>query len=557
MMLSPGKKVAIKDISIFNQLKKTGKLSKNEFLIKTGAIADGSCLFHSIFYIFPEYYSLNTQQQIKFVKDKRLEIANNIDINTFINFNQGNIAFFKFSEKFDENTMKVYLRNEFLQENLSKQEFQDIITNALAQTTNMKNDLDNNIDSDYKILYDEYIYNTILEGYKKSNKQRFGNIIRKIIDMTVDNIFKKFKKSLEDTDSWVDEYLIYYIMKYYNINIYIISDKTKEPYTISSCEIYKSNNPNVVVYYIEELHYESLGIYNKDTQELQREFDRNHPFIKALYNYLCTDNLQKKSPIKVDYNQTFTLTFGNRAENHKGMQIIGKKLDHGLSVKDLEQAKKYFSKRGAETITVNLNDLLDEEDKVGVEKAELLIIKNGVNYIVDADELYDEIDKTPKDKLAFMYGRVVNKKARHNNIFSDFNQEPEYEEGKGTIINFNRVPILNKIREEMPKIIPNNEGVVDLQCEGNYYYDIKNTYIGFHGDTEREIVIAIRIGGDFNIYYQWYKNSEPVGKLFEYTLKHGDMYFMSEKAVGNDWKSKSKYTLRHAAAKNPKLIGLK
>lgn len=34
------------------------------------------------------------------------------------------------------------------------------------------------------------------------------------------------------------------------------------------------------------------------------------------------------------------------------------------------------------------------------------------------------------------------------------------------------------------------------------------------------------------------------------------MYFMSDKAVGTDWKRSSIYTLRHAAANNTKLIGI-
>lgn len=253
--------------------------------------------------------------------------------------------------------------------------------------------------------------------------------------------------------------------------------------------------------------------------------------------------------------QTFTLTFGNRAENHKGMQMIGTKLEHGLSVEDLEAAKKYFIEKGAKTITVGLNQYLGDVD-ADVQEAKLLIIPNGVSYIVNPDELYEEVEATPKDSKAFMYGRVVNKKARHNNCFSDFSQEPEYETGKGTVVDFKDVPLISKIRSEIPKMIPDNPGVVNLQCEGNYYYDIDETYIGFHGDSEREIVIACRLGADFNIYYQWFKNSEPVGKLFTYTLHHGDIYFMSEKAVGKDWKSRSKYTLRHAAAKNPQLIGL-
>ncbi len=255
--------------------------------------------------------------------------------------------------------------------------------------------------------------------------------------------------------------------------------------------------------------------------------------------------------------QTFTLTFGNRAENHKGMQMIGTELEHGLSIDDLESAKKYFIAKGATTVTVNLKDYLgDVEGKDSIPDAKLLIIKNGVKYIMNPDELYAEVEATPKDSKAFMYGRVVNKKARHNNCFSDFSQEPDYESGKGTVIDFKDVPLISKMRAEIPKMIPNNTGVVNLQCEGNYYYDVDNTFIGFHGDSEREIVIAIRLGANFDIYYQWFKNSEPVGKLFKHTLHHGDIYFMSEKAVGKDWKSRSKYTLRHAATKDPKLIGL-
>lgn len=174
---------------------------------------------------------------------------------------------------------------------------------------------------------------------------------------------------------------------------------------------------------------------------------------------------------------------------------------------------------------------------------------------MNIDELYQEVETTPKDSKAFMYGRVVNKKARHNNCFSDFSQEPSYEEGKGTVIDFKNVPLISHIRQEIPIMIQNNPGVIQLQCEGNYY-DVKKTFIGFHGDSEREIVIALRLGAVFNLYYQWFKNSVPVGKLFSYTLKHGDIYFMSEKAVGRDWKCRSLYTIRHADALNPKLIGL-
>lgn len=39
----------------------------------------------------------------------------------------------------------------------------------------------------------------------------------------------------------------------------------------------------------------------------------------------------------------------------------------------------------------------------------------------------------------------------------------------------------------------------------------------------------------------------PIGKRAEIILQHGDMYVMSEKAVGTDWQRPSKIELRHAA----------
>jgi len=47
--------------------------------------------------------------------------------------------------------------------------------------------------------------------------------------------------------------------------------------------------------------------------------------------------------------------------------------------------------------------------------------------------------------------------------------------------------------------------------------------------------------------WQWFKASMPVGEPIDITLNDGDVYIMSEKAVGADWKLSSKYTLRHAA----------
>lgn len=91
------------------------------------------------------------------------------------------------------------------------------------------------------------------------------------------------------------------------------------------------------------------------------------------------------------------------------------------------------------------------------------------------------------------------------------------------------------------------EKAEDLTIEGNLYYDITKCGIGFHGDSERMKVIGVRLGEKMPLHYQWFQNSKPVGERIKLMLNDGDLYVMSEKATGNDWKKKKELTLRHAA----------
>ena len=91
----------------------------------------------------------------------------------------------------------------------------------------------------------------------------------------------------------------------------------------------------------------------------------------------------------------------------------------------------------------------------------------------------------------------------------------------------------------------------NLICEGNKYYDLKKCGIGYHGDAERRKVICVSLGANnYPMQWVWFKNSKPQGEPFKVLLNHGDVYIMSEKAVGYDWKKRSKLTLRHAAGAN-------
>ena len=52
-----------------------------------------------------------------------------------------------------------------------------------------------------------------------------------------------------------------------------------------------------------------------------------------------------------------------------------------------------------------------------------------------------------------------------------------------------------------------------------------------------------------SLYFNWFHKHKSVGNMLKIDLNNGDMYIMSEKAVGTDWKKKNIYTLRHSACK--------
>lgn len=245
--------------------------------------------------------------------------------------------------------------------------------------------------------------------------------------------------------------------------------------------------------------------------------------------------------------QTFTITFGEVCENHVRNEQIGHLADRGFSLEELTEIRRHFDERGCVTELLHLNELLfdEDEDREKAEDAYVLVLRNGLATLLSENEkksFYEEQAALNKDKKVKMYGRVVNKHARHNLCFADEGHAADYENGMGTVVAFRDVPFLERVREKIHQITNRK-----LYAEGNYYYDIKKCGIGYHGDAERRLVVGIRVGEEMPLHYRWYRKSKVVSKTLKLSLGNGDMYVMGDKAVGFDWKSRSKYTLRHAA----------
>ena len=277
---------------------------------------------------------------------------------------------------------------------------------------------------------------------------------------------------------------------------------------------------------------------------------------------ILMENAKKKVPIKPPRRikldkikkESWSVTICESGENHTGMEIIGEKAEAGFSIQELKEAEAKFQEAGASTEYFDLKTLglgIDEERFDRAEEAGVLIVRNGVQILGGKKyEFRHEMKNIDCDKKYYDVRRskVLNKNARHNVCFDYRDQEPDIANKKGRIVNINSLKNLKSVISNLYLYF--GDKAKGLIAELNHYYDVKKCGIGFHGDTERRIVICVRLGESFPLHYYWYENSKRVGQRI--TLPHlneGDIYIMSDKAVGYDWKLRrnNRLTLRHSA----------
>ena len=293
-------------------------------------------------------------------------------------------------------------------------------------------------------------------------------------------------------------------------------------------------------------------------------------------NFKLATNVNKKNIKKVDHKNTVvTYTWCECGENHHGNQQIGEIAEpgQGFNLDDLISAKTYAETHlGCKTKLLDLKHigLRDENNNqlvittfdkttnklevVKVKDAYFLIIRNFIpsilkKYKLKMDDLMNEVMLKKWDTKFWDTERqkVLNKHARKNNCIAETGQTAEYEEGKGTIHSFESMPIMNLLRG----VFKNIGYKFDFPCsEGNLYADggKKKNGIGWHGDSERRRVLAMRLGinPSMPFYYKWQYKNNDIGKLMICKINAGDVMIMSEWAVGTEWKDKKQITLIHS-----------
>lgn len=249
----------------------------------------------------------------------------------------------------------------------------------------------------------------------------------------------------------------------------------------------------------------------------------------------------------------YAITFGEVAILHVGSKEVGKKRNQGYTVDDLNLLHQNISN----SEIFYLHDQLPEKYK-NENQAAVLIIRNAANLFLGtngADKLLKEQKTINYDKKYFDYRRkkTLNKRARYNIVFGT--QEILHSEDYKiySVKAFQNLPFLNQIKTRMHNFL--GDKAKNLNAEGNYYYE-KKSGIGFHGDAERKIVICLSLGDKSTLRYAWRLpgTSEHYGNPIDINVEHGDIYIMSEKATGFDWKLRSKVRIVHAAGSDKYII---
>lgn len=233
----------------------------------------------------------------------------------------------------------------------------------------------------------------------------------------------------------------------------------------------------------------------------------------------------------------YTVTFGDVAENHVGMEKRGKPANAGISVSELQVYEKRLTSAGARNVKIldlvqpAADDLrtVMEDGNLDTLKAAVMVVRNGVDKLMGegaATKLERELRQLRWDTQCLQRGRVVNKHTRCNLCFGSEHQMADFAAGKGTVYAWHEVPLLDQLRQRLIQVLDDPK-VRDLQAEGNHYPDVRygafglpcceahspslpfptsdpsESGIGYHGDGERRIVIAVRVGEPIPQHYQW------------------------------------------------------
>lgn len=248
----------------------------------------------------------------------------------------------------------------------------------------------------------------------------------------------------------------------------------------------------------------------------------------------------------------YAITFGEVAILHIGGAEIGTGMrERGFLVAELCGVKAKVEAAGGRAELHLLSEALPPALR-GANEAATLLIRDGASLFLGpgaAEELLQE----QRARVAYdqkfwdrRRSRTLCKRARHNVVFGEQGAAASADFKQCTVKAFGEVPRLRAFRDALPQWL--GERAQGLCAEGNHYFEAASG-IGFHGDSERKIVVCLCLGRSSTLRYHWRLpgSSEHTLPPRDLRLHHGDVYVMSEKATGFDWRHRASVRLVHGA----------
>ena len=219
-----------------------------------------NCFFHSVLRaIDPNYVKLTPKEREKLVAKLREKMSNNLTREMYASFGKGLLAYGQIIPKFTE-IIK------------SRKEFSDIA---------------DFIDPISKDNISEYIA-SLLELVHESKRDKITELFEKIYD----KYYNIFKETLKDCNAWVGQEpgtvdVFEYVSDTFNIDIYLIRDRTRKPYKSGTdCSTRFKNRKSILVLWVGNAHYEVIGRLEKGNK-VTRIFDSTDPFIEKINSMVC------------------------------------------------------------------------------------------------------------------------------------------------------------------------------------------------------------------------------------------------------------------------------
>lgn len=251
---------------------------------------------------------------------------------------------------------------------------------------------------------------------------------------------------------------------------------------------------------------------------------------------------------RIFMTETVNLVISESGHNY-GVHLKNDTTDNGYTLDDLMGICRTYSQEpyNARFSLYMLHEYATDVPSgcPDVDEAYVLVWRNYLNR-QDATDLYKEQVALPWDTKYYDWKRnkVLHQHSRKNLRFGEDEQKPEYENGKETIIPFRSVPCLQTLRNRINKTF--DRGIYDMNIQSHRFYDPEYTGIGWHGNEGMCKQIGLCLGINTTMKFRWWYDWHSFGKTVEIPLQNGDLYIVSKKAVGSDWRKRKIATLRNS-----------